>query len=81
MALSVRRIVADDSGGKAVIISDETIEAVSRGIGHNITGCEMWSTNHMLFITARARLLPEPADRMMASVAATPWITWSSGIG
>lgn len=48
MALEVRRIVAaNDDAGKAVIVSDEQLSAVSRGIGANLTGCEIWSTDHM----------------------------------
>ena len=48
MTLVVRRIVTGhDANGKAVVESDERITAVSRRIGANITGCEMWSTDHM----------------------------------
>jgi mannose-6-phosphate isomerase-like protein (cupin superfamily) len=48
MTLVVRRIVTGhDANGKAVVASDERITAVSRRIGKNITGCEMWSTDRM----------------------------------
>ena len=48
MTLQVRRIVTGhDNKGKAVVASDEKITAVSRGIGKNITGCEIWSTDKM----------------------------------
>ena len=46
MALEVRRIVTGhDANGKAVVVSDEKLTAVSRGIGTNVTGCEIWSTD------------------------------------
>jgi mannose-6-phosphate isomerase-like protein (cupin superfamily) len=48
MTLVVRRIVTGhDANGKAVVASDERITAVSRRIGKNITGCEIWSTDRM----------------------------------
>jgi uncharacterized cupin superfamily protein len=48
MTLQVRRIVTGhDAKGKAVVATDEVLTAVSRRIGANITGCEMWSTDHM----------------------------------
>jgi quercetin dioxygenase-like cupin family protein len=48
MAFKVRRVVAgNNDAGAAVVISDENIAAVSRGIGRNITGSEMWSTDAM----------------------------------
>jgi quercetin dioxygenase-like cupin family protein len=48
MTLQVRRIVTGhDANGKAVVASDERLTAVSRKIGKNITGCEMWSINCM----------------------------------
>jgi quercetin dioxygenase-like cupin family protein len=48
MTLVVRRIVTGhDANGKAVVASDERLTAVSRGIGKNITGCEMWSTDRL----------------------------------
>ncbi|UCF76268.1 MAG: cupin domain-containing protein [Betaproteobacteria bacterium] len=48
MTLQVRRIVTGhDQNGKAVVASDETITAVSRGIGAKIEGCEIWSTDKM----------------------------------
>ncbi len=48
MTLIVRRVVTGhDANGKAVVASDERLTAVSRRIGANITGCEMWSTDRM----------------------------------
>jgi len=48
MTLQVRRIVTGhDTDGKAVVASDERLTAVSRRIGANITGCEIWSTDRM----------------------------------
>ncbi|HEX2829222.1 MAG TPA: cupin domain-containing protein [Burkholderiales bacterium] len=48
MTLRVRRVVTGhDTNGKAVIASDETLTAVPRRIGGNITGCEIWSTDRM----------------------------------
>jgi quercetin dioxygenase-like cupin family protein len=48
MTLQVRRVVTGhDTSGNAVISTDETLTAVSRGAGANITGCEIWSTEHM----------------------------------
>jgi mannose-6-phosphate isomerase-like protein (cupin superfamily) len=48
MTLVVRRIVTGhDAKGKAVVASDERLTAVSRRIGANITGCEIWSTDRM----------------------------------
>jgi uncharacterized cupin superfamily protein len=48
MTLTVRRIVTGhDANGKAVVASDERLTAVSRRIGANITGCEIWSTDSM----------------------------------
>ena len=48
MTLQVRRIVTGhDPDGKAVVASDERLTAVSRGIGANIAGCQIWSTDRM----------------------------------
>jgi quercetin dioxygenase-like cupin family protein len=48
MTLEVRRIVTGhDDFGKGVVVSDEKLTAVSRGLGPNISGCEIWSTNSM----------------------------------
>jgi mannose-6-phosphate isomerase-like protein (cupin superfamily) len=48
MTLVVRRIVTGhDAKGKAVVARDERLTAVSRRIGANITGCEIWSTDRM----------------------------------
>ena len=48
MTLHVRRVVTGhDANGKAVVVSDETLAAVPRRIGANITGCEIWSTDRM----------------------------------
>ncbi|WP_428338509.1 cupin domain-containing protein [Mycobacterium sp.] len=46
--MEVRRVVAaNDHVGGAGIVSDERLAAVSRGIGENVNGCEIWSTNTM----------------------------------
>jgi mannose-6-phosphate isomerase-like protein (cupin superfamily) len=48
MAMEVRRVVTGhDENGKAVVVSDERLSAVSRGLGGGISGCEMWSTDRM----------------------------------
>ena len=48
MTLVVRRVVTGhDANGKAIVASDERLTAVSRRIGKNITGCEIWSTDRM----------------------------------
>jgi mannose-6-phosphate isomerase-like protein (cupin superfamily) len=48
MTMQVRRVVTGhDENGDAVIVSDERLTAVSRGLGAGISGCEMWSTNRM----------------------------------
>ena len=48
MPLQVRRIVTGhDANGNAVVASDERLTGVSRGIGANITGCQIWSTDRM----------------------------------
>ncbi|MCX5544119.1 cupin domain-containing protein [Paraburkholderia sp. CNPSo 3076] len=48
MAFKVRRVVAGHNDtGAAIVISDEVIPAVSRGVGRNITGSEIWSTDTM----------------------------------
>ena len=48
MTLVVRRIVTGhDAKGNAVVATDERLTAVSRRIGANITGCEIWSTDRM----------------------------------
>jgi hypothetical protein len=48
MAMNVRRIVTGhDASGKAVVKTDEQLTAVSRGVGANISGCEIWSTDQM----------------------------------
>lgn len=48
MTLRVRRVVTGhDANGKAVVASDETLTAVPRRIGGDITGCEIWSTQRM----------------------------------
>ena len=59
MTLQVRRIVTGhDAKGKAVVASDERLTAVSRGIGANIAGCQIWSTDRM------------PVDNSAAAAAA-----------
>ena len=48
MALEVRRIVTGhDASGKAVVITDERLQAVSRLGRPHIAGCEIWSTDKM----------------------------------
>jgi quercetin dioxygenase-like cupin family protein len=48
MTLRVRRVVTGhDANGKAVVVTDETLTAVPRRIGSDITGCEIWSTDRM----------------------------------
>jgi uncharacterized cupin superfamily protein len=61
MTLVVRRIVtAHDANGKAVVASDERLTAVSRRIGANVTGCEIWSTDSMPVDNSAAA---DPAQR------------------
>ena len=48
MTASTRRVIVGNSEkGDALLIADETIEAVSRGLGEGITDSEMWSTDAM----------------------------------
>src|SRR5260370_35285888 len=48
MTLEVRRIVTGHKEfGMGIVVSDEKRSAVSRGLGANISGCEIWSTNSM----------------------------------
>jgi hypothetical protein len=48
MTLEVRRIVTGQNEfGMGIVVSDEKLSAVSRGLGANISGCEIWSTNSM----------------------------------
>ena len=48
MTLQVRRIVTGHNEfGMGIVVSDEKLSAVSRGLGANISGCEIWSTNSM----------------------------------
>ena len=48
MTMQVRRVVTGhDENGNAVVVSDEGLATVSRGVGTGISGCEMWSTNRM----------------------------------
>jgi quercetin dioxygenase-like cupin family protein len=48
MTLEVRRIVTGhDEFGRGIVVSDEKLTAVSRGLGPNISGYEIWSTNSM----------------------------------
>ncbi len=59
MALEVRRIVTGhDANGKAIVKTDERLEAVSRLGRPHIAGCEIWSTDRM------------PVDNSEASEAA-----------
>jgi quercetin dioxygenase-like cupin family protein len=46
--MQARRVgTGHDENGDAVVVSDERLTAVSRGLGAGISGCEMWSTNRM----------------------------------
>ena len=48
MSFQVRRVVAaNDAAGKCVLVSDDLVNAVSRGMGVGITGSEIWSTDQM----------------------------------
>src|SRR5215471_20646050 len=48
MALEVRRIVTGhDADGKAIVKTDERLQAVSRPGRPHIAGCEIWSTDKM----------------------------------
>src|ERR1700746_1629069 len=48
MTLEVTRIVTGHHEfGLGIVVSDEKLSAVSRGLGANISGCEIWSTNSM----------------------------------
>ena len=48
MTMQVRRVVTGhDENRKAIVVSDEQLTAVSRGLGAGISGCEMWSTDRM----------------------------------
>jgi quercetin dioxygenase-like cupin family protein len=48
MTLEARRIVTGhDEFGKGIVVTDEKLSAVSRGLGPGISGCEIWSTNSM----------------------------------
>jgi hypothetical protein len=61
MAMNVRRIVTShDASGKAVVKTDEQLTAVSRGVGANISGCEIWSTDQMPIDNSGARTEPKP---------------------
>ena len=67
MTLGVRRIVTGHNEfGMGIIVSDEMLSAVSRGLGANISGCEIWSTNSM------------PVDNSMEAEA---WILERSATG
>ena len=48
MSFQARGIITGyNEEGRAVVASDEVLTSVSRGVGANIEGCEMWSTNQM----------------------------------
>ena len=56
--MQVRRIVTGhDEFGKGIVVTDEALSAVSRGMGPGIEGCEIWSTAAM------------PVDNSMAAEA------------
>ena len=42
-----RVVVGNSTSGEAIVISDEEVKAVSRGLGPGITGSEIWSTDSM----------------------------------
>ena len=66
MPLKTRRIVTGhDASGKAVVISDEVLKAVSRGLGKGINGVEIWSTDTMPVAQTDAE-----ADRQRAGLVA-----------
>jgi hypothetical protein len=47
-AFQVRRIVTGhNEEGQGVIVSDEVMDARSRGDGEGINGCDIWSTESM----------------------------------
>lgn len=57
--LSTRRVVAGNSPtGESIVISDEELQVVSRGLGEGINGSEIWLTDSM------------PADASSAGEAA-----------
>jgi quercetin dioxygenase-like cupin family protein len=48
MPLQVRRVVTGhDATGKSIISRDEVLSPRDRGVGANVTGCEIWSTERM----------------------------------
>jgi hypothetical protein len=48
MTMHVRRIVTGhDDSGRGIVVTDEALTAVSRGVGDGIAGCEIWSTDAM----------------------------------
>jgi hypothetical protein len=59
MTMQVRRVVTGhDENGNAVVVSDERLAAVSRGVGTGISGCAMWSTNRMPIDNSAVRVRP-----------------------
>ena len=59
MTMQVRRVVTGHGeNGNAVVVSDERLAAVSRGVGTGISGCEMWSTNRMPIDNSAVRVRP-----------------------
>jgi hypothetical protein len=59
MTMQVRRVVTGHGeNGNAVVVSDERLAAVSRGVGRGISGCEMWSTNRMPIDNSAVRVRP-----------------------
>jgi quercetin dioxygenase-like cupin family protein len=48
MTMHVRRIVTGhDDSGRGIVVTDDALTAVSRGLGDGIEGCEIWSTDAM----------------------------------
>ena len=85
MTLEVRRIVTGHNEfGMGIVVSDEKLSAVSRGLGANISGWEIWSTNSMpVDNSMEAKLRNEPAlsrNTIMLAAARVPLCGSSSGL-
>jgi hypothetical protein len=75
MALEVRRIVTGhDATGKAVVKTDERLQAVSRLGRPHIAGCEIWSTDKMPVDNTSTR-----PRRRSAQVSSSATITSARG--
>jgi hypothetical protein len=72
MTMPVRRVVTGhDENGNAVVVSDERLAAVSRGVGTGISGCQMWSTNRMPIDNSAAA---DAAQRATVPRLRTTWL-------